>query len=104
MQKNSKLIILILFSVLIVGACSSNKELVGVWEDDWLGLLSMEFKTDGTVIISNGFSEEEAKYKVKGNQISMKIGKETVKFDYEIKGDKLTITGNGEELILNRRK
>ncbi|MDX5474059.1 MAG: hypothetical protein LPK00_00860 [Bacillaceae bacterium] len=104
MQKNSKFIILLLFSVLIVSACSSNKELVGVWEDEWLGMLSMEFKSDGTVIISNGFSEEEAKYKVKGKQISMKIGKETVKLDYEIKDDKLTITGDGEELLLNRRK
>jgi len=92
--------IICVLSILVISACSkADEEIVGVWEDNLLGLANYEFKKDGKFTIDVDDELIEGKYKMKGDTLTLTVDDETRKVKYSIEDDILTLTPENEDPV-----
>lgn len=110
MKKTLSVVLVVVILAAALTACSGNG-IVGKWSYEESGLeMVMEFKKDGTgtaVGYSGGIQlgTMEFEYSVSGNNLTMKMrGEDAETSQFEIKGNKLTIYEDGEEVMVMTRK
>lgn len=87
------------------GGGDTDDALLGVWTDP-SGILELEFKSDGVLIIRAMDEEEQGTYTAKDGKLSA-INVETgepEEVEYTIEGDTLLLGPNGEEGTLVRQE
>jgi len=112
MRKPWKALVLVICLLFILpsalagcGGGDDSDAIIGVWTEQE-GFIEYEFKSGGVLVVRAMGQEEQTTYSVENGKLSlsdMETG-ELREFEYEIDGDDFTISGEGEEETLVRRK
>lgn len=111
MKKTSAVIAAILILCCLLSACGKSDSLVGTWtvtEDNIE--MSFVFNDDGTGKITalGGLMTIEYTYKVDGNTVTFQEKSDEIlgtnPYTFSIEGDKLSITGGGDVMVLTKEK
>lgn len=97
--KRFKGVVFSLILLIMTSACSGvDKEIVGKWEDNLIGFVTYEFRSDGTVTID---ADEvfEGEYNTSGDTLTIEANGEKMKADYTIDGNTLSLTIEDQETM-----
>lgn len=108
MKKTLCIILAVMFLTVSLCACGGSKSVVGSWSGTTEGVaITMTFEKDGSgeMSVMGGLASEEFTYTNDADTITI-IGAEggTETFGYKLGNDTLTLTADGEELILTKVK
>ncbi|MDO4419803.1 MAG: DUF5640 domain-containing protein [Ruminococcus sp.] len=108
MKKSLCIILAILVLTVSLCACGTGNSIVGSWSGTAEGVpVTFVFEKDGngTTTVMGGLLSENFTYTIADGKLTMTVdGEEAEACDYAIDGDTLTITEDGEVLILTRDK
>ena len=94
MRKRIAIVALVMCALFLLAACGSGSSaLVGKWKDEATGMMTMEFKDDGTLSVSALGQTQTVSYKVDGDKITMTADGQEATGTFKVEGNKLTLTG-----------
>jgi len=107
------IIIAVLFTMTFAACGNFEKSIISKWTTEFdIGLnTTFEFKSNNEVDVisyfdSNGYIREEVfggKYTITKNKIEIVLSNgEQATWDYKINGDKLTLSADGDEIVLKK--
>ncbi len=96
---------ILLIAVLLVG-CSAKSKLIGSWEMEESGVtMTYTFEKGGKGEVDLGGVSVDFEWEVKGDKLTMEIaGEESEESEFKIKGDTLTIIDGDDEIELKKVK
>jgi hypothetical protein len=99
------LLIVLAFAVAGCGGGEGDDALLGVWTDP-SGVMELEFKSDGTLVMRAMDQEEQATYTAEDGKLSSPDPEtgEVSTVEYKIDGDTLILGPDGEEGTLVRKQ
>lgn len=99
-----KAIILFVLVFVILSGCSGEREIVGSWKDQQVGMITYDFYEDGKVKLTALVAEQNGTYKVKGDRLELNLNGKTIEVDFKIKDDVLTMNNKGEIVSFTKMK
>ena len=98
MRKRIAIVVLVMCAIFLLAACgsASSSPIIGTWKDEATGLMTIEFKDDGTLSVSALGQTQTGTYQVDGDKITTKVGDDEASVTYKVEGDKLTITSEDD--------
>ena len=113
MRKGRRIIIICMTALVVLLAitgCGKKESLVGKWvytEEGTGRTASMEFFSDGTGIVTSETSSYSCTWTAENGRLKVEVdagmfGKSSQVADYEIDGDKLILSDEGEEITYTR--
>jgi hypothetical protein len=105
MKRNLVIFLNVMVLVLMLSACSGqDSEVVGTWEDGFVGFVTFDFKADGEVVIDTGMSAVTGTWETSGDELEVEYSTgKTVTYTYEVNENTLSLTSEGETLKLNKK-
>ena len=102
MKKRIAVVVLVTCAVFLLTACGGSP-IVGKWKEETTGLATMEFKSDGDLVVSVLGQTETVQYRVDGDKIIVTNDGTDRTSTFKIEGGKLTITTpNGNTQVFVR--
>ncbi len=106
MKRLTKISLLVLTAALFLASCAFNRNsLIGSWKDESTGTI-LEFSVDGKIIQSSPDapgSSQANDYQFLNDETITIIGTQNV-LTFKVEGDKLTLSAQGQSIILTRVK
>jgi len=91
MKKKMLIAVLLTCAILLLTACGGSS-IVGKWTDETTKVASMEFKSDGNLVVSLLGQTQTVQYKVEGDKVTTFSNGVSRTSTFKIEGNKLTIT------------